>query len=84
MEVVQVDKKPFMATTGSMGARYYDQEFGPIKFTNRRKYGVPRKAYMDLNGFMEIQKEVAKLLKFTTIVPYMAMSGSIIEDIDDD
>ena len=69
MEVVRADKQPFMAATGSMEARYYDQEFGPIKFTSRRKYGVPRKAYMDLKGFVEIQKEEAKLLKVTTIVP---------------
>ena len=53
-EVVRADKQPFMAATGSMEARYYDQEFGPIKFTSRRKYGVLRKAYMDLKGFVEI------------------------------
>ena len=33
---------------------------------------------------MEIQKEVAKLLKVTTIVPYKPMGGPIIEEIDDD
>ena len=30
MEVVRVDKQPFLAATGSMEARYYDQEFGPL------------------------------------------------------
>ena len=54
MEVVQVDKQPFLAATGSVEARYYDQEFGPIKFTSRRKYGIPRKVYMDSKGFVEI------------------------------
>ena len=47
MEVVQVDKQPFIAATGFVEARYYDQEFGPIKFTSRRKDEIPRKAYMD-------------------------------------
>ena len=73
-----------MVATGSMEARYYDREFGPIKFTSRRKDGVPRKAYMDSKGYVEIQKEVAKLLKVTTIVPYRTTSGLIIEEIDDD
>ena len=84
MEVVREDKQPFMATTGSMEARYYDQEFGHIKFTSRRKDGIPRKAYMDINGYVEIQKEAVKLLKVTTIIPYRPMSGPIIEEIDDD
>ena len=54
MELVWEDKKPFMATTGSMESRYYDQEFGPIKFPRRRKDGVPRKAYINSNDFVEI------------------------------
>ena len=45
---------------------------------------VPRKAYIDSKGSMEIQKEAVKLLKVTTIVPYKPMSGPIIEEIDDD
>ena len=48
MELVRVDKQPFMATTGSLEARYYDQDFGSINFISRRKDGVRRKAYMDL------------------------------------
>ena len=84
MEVVREDKKPFMAATGSVEARYYDQEFGRIKFTRRRKYGVPKKAYMDSKGSMEIQKEAVKLLKVTTIMSYMPMGGLIIRKIDDD
>ena len=72
-----------MAATGFVEAKYYDQEFGPIKFTSKRKDGVPRKAYMDSKGSVKIQKEVAKLLKVTTIVPYRPMSGPIIEKIDD-
>ena len=47
MEVVRVDKQPFMVATGSVEARYYDKEYGPIKFTRRRKDGVPRKAFLD-------------------------------------
>ena len=83
MEVVRVDKQPFMVATGTVEARYYDQEFSLIKFTSRRKNRVLRKAYMDSKGFVEIQKEVAKLLKVTIIVPYRSMSGSIIKDIND-
>ena len=48
VELVRVDKQPFMATTGSLEARYYDQDFGSINFISRRKDGVHRKAYMDL------------------------------------
>ena len=84
MEVVRTDKQPFMAATGSMEAKYYDQEFGPIKFTSRRKDGIPRKAYIDSKGYVEIRKEAAKLLKVTTIMPYMPMSDPIIEKIDED
>ena len=46
VEVVRVDKHPFMAATGSVEAMYYDQEFGLIKFTSKRKNRVLRKAYM--------------------------------------
>ena len=84
MEVVRADKQPFIAATGSMEAKYYDQEFGLIKFTSRRKDGMLRKAYMDLKDFFEIRKEVAKLLKVTIIVPYRPMSALIIDEIDDD
>ena len=66
------------------GSVNYDQEFGTIKFTNRRKDGVLRKAYMDSKGSVEIQKKAAKLLKVTTIVPYRPVSGPIIKEIDDD
>ena len=84
VEVVWVDKQPFIAAIGSVEARYYDQEFGPIKFTSRRKDEIPRKAYMDLKGSVEIRKEAAKLLKVTTIMPCRPMGGPIIEEIDDD
>ena len=84
MEVVWVDKQPFIVATGCMEAKYYDQEFGPIKFTSRRKDGIPRKAYMDSKGFVEILKEEARLLKVTTIVPYSPMSGPIIKEFNDD
>ena len=44
-----------MAATSFMEASYYDKEFSLIKFTRRRKDEVPRKAYMDSKGFVEIQ-----------------------------
>ena len=80
VEVVRADKQPFMTVTSFVKARYYRKEFSSIKFTRRRKDGVPRKAYMDLKGFVEIQK----ILNVTTIVPYRSISGPIIEEIDDD
>ena len=73
-----------MMATDTVDARYYDHKFNPIKFTGRRKDRVPRKEYMDSKGSMEIQKEAAKLLKVTTIMPYRPMSSPIIKEIDDD
>ena len=84
VEVVPTDKQPFMVATSLVEARYYDQEFGPIKFTSRRKNRVPRKANMDSKGYVEIQKDAVKLLKVTTVMLYRSMSGLIIEEIDDD
>ena len=60
------------------------KEFCPIKFTSRRKDCVPRKAYMDSKGLVEIQKEATKLLKVSTIVPYRPMGGPITKEIEDD
>ena len=84
MEVVWEDKQPFMEATGFVEAKYYDQEFGPIKFTGRRKDRVTRTTYMNSKGFVEIQKEAAKLLKVIAIVHYRLTSGPIIDEIDDD
>ena len=63
VKVVRADKQPFMAVIGSVDVMYYDQEFGPIKFTSKRKDGIPRKAYMDSKGVVEIRKKAAKLLR---------------------
>ena len=84
LEVVRAYKQHFMAVAGSMEANYYDQELGPIKFINKRKDEIPRKAYMDLKGSVEIRKKAAKLLKVTIIMPYRLMRGPIIKEIDDD
>ena len=56
VEVVWENNQPFMTATGFVEARYYDQEFGPIKFTSIRKYGILRKAYMDSEGSMEFER----------------------------
>ena len=50
MEVVRVDKQPFMVATSFVEAMYYDQEFGPFKLTSRRKDGIPRKNIHGLKG----------------------------------
>ena len=70
MELVWANKQPFMVAIRFVEARYYDQEFDPIKFTSRRKDRVLRKVYMNSKGSVEIQKEATKLLKVTTIVSY--------------
>ena len=36
VEVVWVDKQPFIGTLDSVEASYYDQEFGPIKFKGKK------------------------------------------------
>ena len=38
---------------------------------------------MDSKRYVEIQKETAKLLKVTTIVPYRLKSGPFIKEIDE-
>ena len=73
-----------MKAISSVKAKYYDQEFSSVKFTSRRKDEVLRKTYMDSKGSMEIQKEAAKLLKVTTIMPYRPTSGPIIEEFDNE
>ena len=82
--MVYTDKQPFKATTSFMEAGYYNKKFGPIKFTRRRKDGVLRKENMESKGFVETQKEAAKLLKVTTIMLYKPTNGPIIKEIDDD
>ena len=42
VEVVWADKQLFIATSNSVEANYYDQEFGPIKFKRKKKDGAPR------------------------------------------
>ena len=39
-----------MEAIGFVEARYYDQEFGPIKFTSRRKDEGPKESIHGLNG----------------------------------
>ena len=64
MEVVKVDKQPFMVTTSFVEAMFFDKEFGLINFTSRKKDGVLRKAYIDSKGSLEIQNEVTKVKGF--------------------
>ena len=41
VEVVCVNKQPFISTSYSVEASYYDQEFGSIKFKGKKKDGAP-------------------------------------------
>ena len=42
VEVVWVEKQPFIATSDSVEANYYDQEISPIKFKGKKNNGTPR------------------------------------------
>ena len=55
VEVVYADKQPFIATSDSVEASYYDQEFGPIKFIGKKKDGDPREIYMEPRDTDDIQ-----------------------------
>ena len=47
VEVVWVDKQPFIATSDFVEANFYDQEFGLIKFKGKKKNGTLREIYME-------------------------------------
>ena len=83
VKVVWVDKQPFIATSNSMEANYYDQEFGPIKFKGKKKNEIPREIYMDSRDIGDIQDQAAKLLKTNAIVPFRPIKGLVIEEIND-
>ena len=83
VEVEWPDKQPFIATSYSMEASYYDQEFGPIKFKGKKKNGTPREIYMELRDTDDIKDQAAKLLKTAAIVSFKPIKGSVIKEIDD-
>ena len=53
--MVSTDKQPFIATSNSVGASYYDQEFGLIKFKEKKNNGTPREIYMESKDIGDIQ-----------------------------
>ena len=81
--MVWADKQPFIATSDSMEASFYGQDFGPIKFKGKKKNRTPREIYMESRDTGDIQDQAVKLLKITIIVPFKMIKGSIIEEIDD-
>ena len=81
--VVWENKPPFIATSNSMEASYYDQEFSLIKFKGKRKNGTQREIFMESRDTGDIQDQDAKLLKTTTIMPFMLIKGLVIKEIDD-
>ena len=83
VEMVWANKQPFIATSNSVEANYYDQEFGPIKFKGKKNNETPREIYMESRDTGDIQDQAAKLLKTTAIVPFRPINGLIIEEIDD-
>ena len=83
VEVVCVNKQPFIATLDFMDASYYDQEFGAIKFKGKKKNRTLREIYMELRVTGNIQDQAAKLHKTTAIVPFKLIKGLVIEENDD-
>ena len=83
IELVWIVKQPFIPTSDSIKASYYDQDFGLIKFKCKKKDGAPREIYMESRNTSEIQDQTTKLLKTTTIVPFRPIKGLIIKEIDD-
>ena len=73
----------FIATSYIVEARYYDTEFGLIKFKGKKKDEAPREIYMESRDTDEIQDQDAKLLKTNIIMPFKLIKGPIIEEIDD-
>ena len=63
VEVIWENKQPFIATSDSMEASYYDQEFGPTKFKGKKNDGAPRAIYLESRDTSEIQDQAEKLLK---------------------
>ena len=54
VEVVWANKQPFIATSDSIEASYYDQEFSPIKFKGKKKNETLREIYMELRDTGDI------------------------------
>ena len=79
IEVVWVDKQPFIATSYSVETSYYDQEFGPIKFKGKKKNGTLREIYMESRDTGGIQDQAAKILKTTILVPFRPIKGLVID-----
>ena len=82
VEVVWADKQPFITSLDYVEASYYDQEFGPIKFKDKKKDGAPKEMYMESRDIGDIQDQAAKPLKITIIVPFRLIKRPIIEKID--
>ena len=76
-------QKPFIATSNSVKASYYDQEFGPTKFKGKKKDRALRKVCLESRDAGEIQDQATKLIKITIIVPFKLINGPIIEEIND-
>ena len=81
--MVWEDKQPFIATSDSIEASYYYQEFGPIKFKGKKKNGASREIYMEPRDTSDIYDQAAKLLKTTAIVPFGPIKGLVIKEIND-
>lgn len=45
LEIVQEDSQPFQTNSSIVEARFYDGDFGPIKFYGKKKYGQPTSMY---------------------------------------
>ena len=82
VEVVWADKQPFIATSNSVEANYYNQEFGLIKFRGKKENETLKEIYMESRDIGDSQDQAAKLLKMTATMPFRPIKGLIIEETD--
>ena len=81
--MVWADKQPFIVTSNSIKASYYDQEFDPINLKGKKKNMTPREIYMESRDTGDIQDQAAKLLKTAVIMPFKTIKGLVNKEIDD-
>ncbi|XP_073138571.1 uncharacterized protein [Henckelia pumila] len=66
VEVVQADSQPFQASSSVVESRYYNGDFGPIKFYGKNKSGQPKSVYMET---LKTNEMFDIILKTTVIAP---------------
>ncbi|XP_073138879.1 uncharacterized protein [Henckelia pumila] len=80
VEIVQEDSQPFQASSIVVESRYYNGDFGPIKFYGKNKGGQHKSVYMET---LETNPMFDGVLKTTVIAPPSPMIQPLIEEEPD-